>query len=54
MKTLLFIIDLPFRFVFVLIGFTFCGWDWLGGNSPDRTETFRRNRLAVVGRRVAT
>jgi len=31
MKTLLFIIDLPFRFVFVLFGFTFFGWiGWLG------------------------
>ena len=26
MKTLLFIIDLPFRFIFVLIQFTFLGW----------------------------
>lgn len=31
MKLLKFIIDLPFRFVFALIGFTFFGWiGWLG------------------------
>ncbi len=31
MKTLKFLIDLPFRFVFALIGFTFLGWiGWVG------------------------
>ncbi len=31
MKTLMFIIDLPFRFLFVLLGFTFRGWiGWVG------------------------
>src|SRR6266700_1404294 len=31
MKTLKFIIDLPFRFVFALLGCTFCGWiGWVG------------------------
>jgi hypothetical protein len=31
MKTLLFIIELPFRFIVVLISFTFRGWiGWLG------------------------
>jgi hypothetical protein len=31
MKVLKFIIDLPFRFVFALIGFTFFGWiGWVG------------------------
>jgi hypothetical protein len=31
MKTLMFIIDLPFRFVFAFLGFTFCGWiGWVG------------------------
>jgi hypothetical protein len=31
MKTLMFIIDLPFRFVFAFFGFTFLGWiGWVG------------------------
>jgi len=31
MKTLMFIIDLPFRFFFALFGFTFLGWiGWVG------------------------
>jgi hypothetical protein len=31
MKTLKFIIDLPFRFVFAFLGFTFLGWiGWVG------------------------
>ena len=31
MKTLMFIIDLPFRFVFAFLGFTFLGWiGWVG------------------------
>jgi hypothetical protein len=31
MKTLRFLIDLPFRFVFAFLGFTFLGWGgWLG------------------------
>jgi hypothetical protein len=31
MKILMFIIDLPFRFIFVLLRFTFLGWiGWLG------------------------
>jgi hypothetical protein len=30
-KTLMFIVDLPFRFIFAFLGFTFCGWiGWLG------------------------
>lgn len=31
MKTLMFIIDLPLRFVFAFLGFTFLGWGgWVG------------------------
>ena len=31
MKTLKFLIDLPFRFVFAFLGFTFLGWiGWVG------------------------
>ncbi len=31
MKTLMFIIDLPFRFIFAFLGFTFGGWiGWVG------------------------
>ncbi len=31
MKVLTFIIDLPFRFVFAFLGFTFLGWiGWVG------------------------
>ena len=31
MKTLMFIVDLPFRFMFAFLGFTFGGWiGWVG------------------------
>ena len=46
----MFIIDLPFRFVFAFLRFTFFG---LGGNSPSLIASVRRYTLAVVGSSVA-
>ena len=54
MKTLMFIIDLPFRFVFALIGFTFCGWIGWVGIVLIILKFIGVIDWPVVGRRVAT
>jgi hypothetical protein len=45
-RLLIFLIDLPFRFAFALIGFTFMGWIWSDWACRGRGKILRRHPLA--------